>query len=99
MASQWMTRPIGLFGGGSQVENFREMATIYPVRVARRSSRPAPFDLGEPIELPAAFEVQEKTLDTAQFLSEMETTGLLVLKDGRLVAAAATRPAPAPPHG
>jgi CubicO group peptidase (beta-lactamase class C family) len=85
MASQWMTRPIGLFGGGSQVENFREMATIYPVRVARRSSRPAPFDLGEPIELPAAFEVQEKTLDTAQFLSEMETTGLLVLKDGRLV--------------
>jgi CubicO group peptidase (beta-lactamase class C family) len=85
MASQWMTRPIGLFGGGSQVENFRELATIYPVRVARRASRPAPFDPGEPIELPAAFAVQDRTLDTAQFLSEMETTGLLVLKDGRLV--------------
>jgi hypothetical protein len=80
-----MIRPIGLFGGGSQVENFREMATIYPVRVARRASKPAPFDLGEPTELPAAFAFQGETLDTAHFLSDLETTGLLVLKEGRLV--------------
>ena len=85
MASQWMTRPTGLFQGGSQVENFREMATIYPARVVRRASKAAPFEAGEPLELPAAFEFEGRTLDTAQFLSEMETTGLLVLRDGRLV--------------
>jgi CubicO group peptidase (beta-lactamase class C family) len=85
MASQWTTRRPGLFQGGSQVENFREMSTIYPVRVVRRATKAAPFDVGEPLELPAAFEFEGRSLDTAQFLSEMETTGLLVLKDGRIV--------------
>jgi CubicO group peptidase (beta-lactamase class C family) len=85
MASHWTTRPIGLFQGGSQVENFREMGAIHPVRVVRRAARPAPFETGEPFELPAAFEFEGQSLDTAQFLSEMETTGLLVLKDGRIV--------------
>jgi CubicO group peptidase (beta-lactamase class C family) len=85
MPSHWTTRPIGLFGGGSQVENFREMATIYPVRVVRRSAKPAPFAAGQPLELPAAFEFQGRNIDTAQFLSEMETTGLLVLRNDRLV--------------
>ena len=85
MASRWMTRPTGLFQGGSQVENFREMATIYPVRVVRRASKAAPFETGEPFEIPAAFEFEGRSLDTAQFLSEIETTGLLVLKNGRTV--------------
>jgi CubicO group peptidase (beta-lactamase class C family) len=85
MASEWTTRPTGLFQGGSQVENFREMATIHPVRVARRASKTEPFEAGEPFGLPAAFEFEGRSLDTAQFLSEMETTGLLVLRDGRIV--------------
>ena len=83
MPSHWMTRPIGLFGGGSQVENFRGMATIYPVRVVRRASQPTVRSRAD--RAPAAFSFQGETLDTAQFLSEMETTGLLVLKEGRLV--------------
>jgi CubicO group peptidase (beta-lactamase class C family) len=74
-----------VFQGGSQVENFREMATIYPVRVVRRASKPAPFEAGEPFEVPAAFDFAGRRLDTAQLLAEMETTGLLVLKDGRIV--------------
>ncbi|MGH6958102.1 MAG: serine hydrolase domain-containing protein [Caulobacteraceae bacterium] len=61
------------------------MATIYPARVVRRAAKAAPFEAGEPFELPAAFEFEGRRLDTAQFLSEMETTGLLVLKDGRIV--------------
>jgi CubicO group peptidase (beta-lactamase class C family) len=85
MALEWMTRPTGLFQGGSQVENFREMATIYPARRVRRASKAAPFEAGEPLELPAAFEFEGRILETAQFLSEMETTGLLVLRDGRVV--------------
>ena len=85
MASQWTSRQIDLFRGGSQVENFREMATINPARVARRAAQAAPFAAGEPIELPPTFEFEGRRFETAQFLSEIETTGLLVLRDGRIV--------------
>src|SRR5580658_2450418 len=85
MSSHWITRPIHLFGGGSQVENFREMSTNYPVRVIRRSSRPVPLRSGPSIELPSHFAFEGREMDTAEFLADMETTGLVVLKDDRLV--------------
>jgi CubicO group peptidase (beta-lactamase class C family) len=85
MATHWTTRQLDLFRGGSQVENFRQMATINPARVVRRAAKAAPFAAGEPIELPETFEFEGRRFETAQFLSEMETTGLLVLKDGRVV--------------
>ena len=85
MPSDWTTRPIDLFGGGSQVETFREMSTIYPARVIRRSSRPVPLRSGPPIELPSRFAFEGREMDTAEFLADMETTGLVVLKDDRLV--------------
>ena len=85
MPSHWTTRQINLFGGGPQVENFREMSTIYPVRVIRRSSKPVPLQPGPPIELPSRFAFEGREIDTAEFLADVETTGLLVLKDNRLV--------------
>jgi CubicO group peptidase (beta-lactamase class C family) len=85
MPSHWMTRQTHLFGGRSQVENFREMSTIYPVRVIRRSSRPVPLRSGPSIELPSRFAFEGREMDTAEFLADMETTGLVVLKDDRLV--------------
>ncbi|HEY1926771.1 MAG TPA: serine hydrolase [Caulobacteraceae bacterium] len=83
--NDWITRNIGLFRGGPQVENFREMSTIYPARVIRRASSPSPLPQGPRIELPSAFEFQGRRLDTAQFLSEIETTGLMVVRDGEVV--------------
>lgn len=85
MSSTWMTRPMNLFGGGAQVENFRQMSTIYPVRVIRRSSRPVPHPSGPPMALPARFAFAGGEIDTAEFLADMETTGLIVLKDDRIV--------------
>ncbi|HZZ90337.1 MAG TPA: serine hydrolase [Caulobacteraceae bacterium] len=85
MTSHWTTRNIHLFGGGSQIENFREMSTIYPVRVVRRSSNPLPFRSGPAIQLPSRFAFDGREMDSAEFLADMETTGLLVLKDDRLV--------------
>jgi CubicO group peptidase (beta-lactamase class C family) len=85
MPSNWTTRQIHLFGGGPQVENFRHMSTIYPVRVIRRSSMPVPLRSGASIELPPRFTLDGRDLDTAEFLADMETTGLVVLKDDRLV--------------
>ncbi len=84
-ANRWTTRDSRLFTGAAQVENFRSMSTIYPVRVVRRSPKPLALAVGKAMALPASFEAQGRTLETASFLAEVETTGLLVLKDDRLV--------------
>ncbi|HEX4301443.1 MAG TPA: serine hydrolase domain-containing protein [Rhizomicrobium sp.] len=84
-ANRWTTRDSRLFTGAAQVENFRSMSTIYPVRVIRRAPKPAPLATGKPMALPESFAVQDRTVETARFLAEVETTGLLVLKDGRLI--------------
>jgi CubicO group peptidase (beta-lactamase class C family) len=83
--TDWITRNPALFRGGPQVENFREMSSIYPVRVIRRAPSPSPLPEGPGVELPDVFEFQGRRLDTAEFLAEMETTGLLVVRDGRVV--------------
>lgn len=83
--NSWTTRDSRLFTGAAQVENFRSMSTIYPVRVIRRAAKPAPLAAGKAMALPASFEIQGRTIDTARFLAEVETTGLLVFKDDRLV--------------
>jgi len=85
MTTDWITRGPALFSGRDQVENFRQMSTIYPVRVIRRSSAPSALLAGQAIELPKAFEFQGRKLDTAQFLAEMETTGLIVVRSDRVV--------------
>jgi len=53
--------------------------------VIRRAAKPAPLAAGKATALPASFEAQGRTLDTQAFLAQVETTGLLVLKDDRLV--------------
>src|SRR6185437_14862187 len=40
---------------------------------------------GEPFQAPERFSYEGRTLDTAQFLAEMETTGLIAIRDGRVV--------------
>ena len=82
--TDWITRDTGMFRGGEQVENFRRMSTIYPVRVVRRSSSPSLLPAGPAAPLPEAFEFEGRSLDTARFLAEMETTGLIVIRDGRV---------------
>ncbi|HWF76926.1 MAG TPA: serine hydrolase [Caulobacteraceae bacterium] len=81
----WLTHNPALFRGGPQVENFRSMSTIYPVRVIRRAPKPSPLPAGEPFQAPERFSYEGRTLDTAQFLAEMETTGLIAIRDGRVV--------------
>ena len=82
--TDWITRNIGMFGGGEQTANFRQLSTVYPVRVIRRAPTPSPLPAGPAIELPESFEFQGATLNTAAFLAEMETTGLIVIRDGRV---------------
>jgi len=83
--NDWTTRNTALFQGGEQVENFRQMATIHPVRVIRRAATPSPLPRGPRLTLPASFAFAGQRLDTAHFLAEMETTGLIVIRDGAVV--------------
>jgi hypothetical protein len=83
--NDWITRNPALFRGGPQVETFREMSMIYPVRVIRRAPAPSPLPVGPRFSLPGEFSFQGQRLETAAFLAEMETTGLLVLQNGQVV--------------
>ena len=85
MPTRWTTKNTRLFSGIDQTANFRSMASIYPVRVVRRSSQPAPLAPGKPLALPQSFVFGDKTLNTAEFLAQVDTTGLLILKDDKLV--------------
>jgi CubicO group peptidase (beta-lactamase class C family) len=82
--ADWITRETRLFRGGEQVENFRRMSTIYPVRVIRRASSPSTLERGVSVALPETFEFQGQRLNTAQFLAEVETTGMMVIRDGQV---------------
>ena len=44
--TDWITRNIGMFSGAEQTRNFREMSTVYPVRVIRRAPTPSPLEPG-----------------------------------------------------
>jgi hypothetical protein len=83
--SHFITRNIAIFGGGEQAENFRQMAMVYPVRVVRRAATPSPLPPRPAMRLPETFVFEGRRLDTAQFLAEMETTGLIVIRDGQVV--------------
>jgi len=85
MTTHWTTRNTRLFSGIEQAKNFREMSSIYPVRVVRRSTRAKPFERGQAIDLPANFTFDGRSIDTRTFLTDVETTGLLILRDGRIV--------------
>jgi CubicO group peptidase (beta-lactamase class C family) len=74
-----------MFSGQLQADNFRQMASIYPARVVRRSSNPIPLALGVSLDLPETFEFGGSYHDTSAFLNAVDTTGLLVMKDGRVV--------------
>jgi CubicO group peptidase (beta-lactamase class C family) len=74
-----------MFSGELQAGNFRKLASIYPARVIRRSTRPSPWPVGNPIELPETFQFLGAPCNTRDFLHTVDTTGLLVVRDGHLV--------------
>lgn len=80
----WTTTPYSVFSGVDQVEIFRKMGTIQPCRVIRRSPEPFHFDRSSQIPLPATHTFNGMQYDTAQFLADVETTGLFVVQDDKV---------------
>ncbi|HVU04419.1 MAG TPA: serine hydrolase [Polyangiaceae bacterium] len=76
----WMG--ITLFHGAEQYENFAHTAELFPASTMPRSEKPFHFPEGPRITLPASFAYEGKPIDVEWFLSETDTSALLVLKDG-----------------
>jgi CubicO group peptidase (beta-lactamase class C family) len=74
-----------MFGGGGQLKNFRRMSTIFAVHRVHRSARPYEFIRGPSIALPKTFMNAGNEENTREFLAATDTTGLLILKDDRMI--------------
>lgn len=82
----WMTTDPKLFTGVDQVENFRRMSLINPVRRVRRSDNPRPVAKADcDFQLPEAFDADGERVTTAQLLEDTRTTGFIVLHGGRMI--------------
>jgi CubicO group peptidase (beta-lactamase class C family) len=72
----------GLFNGSEQYENFNRLADLYPVNTMKASEAPFDFPEGAEAALPTSFTYKGVTVDTETFLSETDTSAVLVIKDG-----------------
>ena len=75
---------MSLFSGAEQFENFNRIAELYPTTTMPAAARPFQFEQGERISLPDAFTFKGKTVDSETFLTETDTSALLVIADGRV---------------
>lgn len=85
MSKTWGSKPLGMFRGADQTENFRSLATIFPCRVVRRARRRHRYRRGDTLPLPESFVHEGVQCSTAELLGGTETAGLLVWHAGELV--------------
>ena len=74
-----------MFSGAEMVGPFRSMEEIFPITRIERSGKPVPLRIGQPITLPRTYAYRTQMKDLEAFLQETDTTGLLVVKDDRVV--------------
>jgi CubicO group peptidase (beta-lactamase class C family) len=74
-----------MFSGADQVEHFRNMDRIFPSRTFRRQGPVYDIEQGKPLQIPATYVFDGETRDTRKFLADVDTTGLIVIRDGRIL--------------
>ena len=74
-----------LFKDRDHVADFRNMKAYFPTAVVRASGSPSVLEEGAGIDLPASFDFHGTRIDTGSFLALTDTTGLMVIKDDRVV--------------
>jgi CubicO group peptidase (beta-lactamase class C family) len=74
-----------LFQGVDMTEEFANMDDLFPFRVVQ-TANPAPLPLApKPASLPASYEFSGETRSVAEFMDATDTSGLLVLLEGKIV--------------
>jgi len=61
------------------------MKAFFPAIRVAASGRPSVFAQGAQVDLPASFDFRGTRIDTASFLTLTDTTGLIVVKDDKIV--------------
>ena len=74
-----------LFSGAEQYDNFHRIDELTNTTQMSPSNKAYVFPNGVPARLPALFTYQGVTVPTEEFLSDTDTSALLILRDGQLV--------------
>jgi CubicO group peptidase (beta-lactamase class C family) len=74
-----------LFRDRDHVADFRNMKAYFPVARVPKAARPSALTPGPEADLPASFDFRGTRIDTASFLASTDTTGLIVVKDDKIV--------------
>ncbi|MCG8636487.1 MAG: beta-lactamase family protein [Desulfobacterales bacterium] len=74
---------VTLFEPDKIAGNFRNMEALFDTRRIQKGETSRPFKR-DPGPLPRSFTYKGETLDTARFLKETRTTGLMVIKDDKV---------------
>lgn len=74
-----------MFSGAEQYHNFNRINELTQFSTMSASAEPFVFPTGDAAELPNNFTFEGITLPTEQFLSDTDTSALVILKDGKLV--------------
>ena len=74
-----------LFQDRDHVADFRNMSAFFHAAVVRASGSPSALAQGSQVDLPAAFDFRGTRIDTASFLAVTDTTGLIIVKDDKII--------------
>ncbi len=67
------------------VKNFLHIENVFPVATITASPEPIRFEYGDPISLPSEFPYQCEIINTQAHFAETNTTGLLVVYNGKII--------------
>src|SRR5882757_9171071 len=74
-----------LFRDRDHVVDFRNMRAFFPTVRVQASGSPSALAQGAQVDLPVSFDFRGNRIDTASFLEQSDTTGLIVIKDDKIV--------------
>ena len=74
-----------LFKDRDHVADFRNMKAYFPTAVVHATGNPSVLEQAGEVELPASFDFRGNRIDTNSFLTLTDTTGLIVVKNDRIV--------------
>jgi len=74
-----------LFQDRDHVADFRNMKAFFPTVTVRAPGSPSALAEGAQVDLPVSFDFRGTRVDTASFLALTDTTGLIIIKDDKIV--------------
>lgn len=74
-----------LFQDRDHVADFRNMSAFFHAATVRAAATASALPQGAQVDLPAVFDFHGARIDTASFLTLTDTTGLIIIKDDKVV--------------